>query len=494
MQLHINKNDIFYDSESIYHNPEKHDNFALLFFKDGLRELIFKNGLTVKETEDFIKIISLDFEREAIEEDIVTLFWEKDFENIQYISEDLFLSDADDYEKEAMTALRQKTSDPDNIQEIHVETFGEEEVLKDEIILPVTNDDIRLLLEEFHNYAQDKTYKYFSTLFELFSGVEKEQEYQDIVNYFMTAIEFSIKKGNLDAVIDVQSRLKHLIGDEKTDKEIRGCAVKLLSFTGGYSIIDLIGNMLNSGIRIEENAFKRFVSFLDTNAVLPLIKMLAELNAMHTRKLVINALVYLGKDDISSFHKGLNDSRWYVVRNLVYILRKIGERRAVNYLLKPLQHEDIRVRKEVIRALGELGGDKAITALQGCLQDNNIHVRKYALNALGNTMSEAAKQIIMEQISGKPFKDKPFDEKKQYFGALANWKDQNVYDFLVKLLAKRSFFLRSRDYDNKACAVYCLGLIGRKDAVQILNKYKKASNKLLRESSFTALKRIEHGI
>ena len=492
LKLNIDKDAIFYDSESVYQNSEKLDNIALLFFKDGVRELTFKKGLTAKELEAFIKILSIDFEKDTIDEDIVTLFWEKDLDNIQYIVEDLFLSD--DYEKKAMDELQQKASAPDSIEEIYSEIFSEEESLKNEIIMPITDEDFHSLLEEFDKHNQDKTDKYLNMLFELFSEVEKDQEYLDIVNYFMMFVESLIKKGNINSVVDVQSRLKNLIDNEGTGKGIKKCAVKLLSFTGGYSFIDLIGNILNSSQKIEETVFKSYVSFLDTNAILPFMKLLGELKAIHTRKLVIDALVYLGKKNISSLYKGLSDSKWYVVRNMAYILRKINDKNAVNYLLKPLEHEDIRVRKEVIRTLGALGGEKAITSLRRCLQDNDMHVRKATLSALGNIGSAAAKQIIMEQISGNEFKDKSFDEKQQYFEALANWKDSDVYDFLVKMLTKRSFFLGSKDYDNKACAVYCLGLIGRKDAIPILNEYKNNSNKLLRESSSAAVQRIENGI
>ncbi len=165
-----------------------------------------------------------------------------------------------------------------------------------------------------------------------------------------------------------------------------------------------------------------FAGFLNTNAVPPLINILGELKTIHTRKLVIDALVDLGKKNTSFFYEGLNDSRWYVVRNMVHILRKIGEKSAINYLLKPLEHEDIRVKKEVIRTLGDLGGDKALTALRKCIHDNNIHLRRTALNALVNMGTEAAKQIIMEQISDKQFNEKSFYEKKSHFEALANWK------------------------------------------------------------------------
>jgi hypothetical protein len=47
--------------------------------------------------------------------------------------------------------------------------------------------------------------------------------------------------------------------------------------------------------------------------------------------------------------------------------------------------------------------------------------------------------------------------------------------------------------ENRACAAYGLGLLGNTDALQILHKMKGESNKLLREFSYTAIKRLEHG-
>lgn len=68
LNLKINQNDILYDSEQIYYNPGKDDNLALFFFKDGLRELTFKNGLSEAEIEEFLKILSLDFDREFVDD------------------------------------------------------------------------------------------------------------------------------------------------------------------------------------------------------------------------------------------------------------------------------------------------------------------------------------------------------------------------------------------------------------------------------------------
>ena len=426
LHLKIGKNDIYYNSESVYQHAGMHDNLALLFFKDGLRELTFKNGLTPKEAEDFIKIISIDFERDEIEEDIITLFWEKDFENIQYVVEDIFLSDGADYERKATEELQQNSSSPDSMEEIYNSILQDEEKGANEIILLITDDDVRKLLEEFQNYFQDKTHKYFNMLFACLNAAEEEKDHLNIVNYFMMAIEFSIGKGNLRSVVDVQLKLKNLVDDQKKDETVRKSAANILAFTGGNSIIELIGNMLNKGCAFEGAVFESFVGFLNTNAIMPLINILGELKTIHARKLVIDALVYLGKKNTSFFYDGLNDSRWYVVRNMVHILRKIGDKNSANYILKSLDNKDVRVRKEVIKALGEFGGDKSETALKKCLQDQDINIRRIALSSLGGMGTDASKQIIMEQILDKQFKEKSFYEKKAYFEALAHWKSRDV--------------------------------------------------------------------
>jgi HEAT repeat protein len=105
--------------------------------------------------------------------------------------------------------------------------------------------------------------------------------------------------------------------------------------------------------------------------------------------------------------------------------------------------------------------------------------------------SEAAKRIIMNKVSDKTFRDKGFDEKKQHYEALSRWKDGEVFSFLIGTLKNRTFFGRARTDEARACAAYCLGLLGNRDALPTLNKYKNDSGKLLKEFCYTAIKRLE---
>ena len=208
---------------------------------------------------------------------------------------------------------------------------------------------------------------------------------------------------------------------------------------------------------------------------------------------MIDALTVVGKKDIHVLSRGLNDQRWYVVRNIIYILRKIGDKRAIEYLLKTIRHGDVRVRKEVIKALGELGGREVVQTLRECLDDADVQVRTAAAKAFASIGSEASKKIILDKIAGKEFREKDFEEKREFFEVLSHWKDTDVYDFLVKMLKTRSFFNRTKLLESKAAAAFCLGLIGNKDALPLLHKMKDSSNKLLRDFSYTAIKKLEYG-
>lgn len=492
LSFKIKQNEIDYDSEQVYSSSEKEDNLALFFFKDGLREITFRKGLTPDEMEDFLKIISLDFNRDALDDDVVTLFWEKDFQNIQYVVDETILADEDDYEEGAVSAIKEKEPEQDSLMRAYEDAFKEETV-HDVSIVPLSDKDLQLLLQEFERDSEDKADKLVDILFEMMYLQQSKEDFDDIVGFFANSIEYSIGRSDIQLVTRSLSRFKKMLDDKNEEEERRRLAKKILLLAGNESIISLLGEILDSGQEMEEKIFEDFVRLLDKNAIVPFMKILGELKSIHARKIVIDALIFLGTKDITTLAKGLNDSRWYVVRNIIYILRKIGDKRAVDYLLKTVRHGDIRVKKEVIRALGELGGGGVLQMLRECLDDPEIQVRSAALRALGNIRSEAPKRIIMNKLADKNFKEKDFEEKKEYFEVLSQWKDEEVYISIVGIFKKKTFFGRAKNDEIRACAAYCLGLLGNKDALQILNKHRNDGNKLLQEFVFSAIKRLEYG-
>jgi len=492
LQLKIKQNEIFYGAEQVYSSSEKEDNLALFFFKDGLREITFKKGLTNEEVESFFKVITLDFDTEVLDDDIVTLFWEKDFQNIQYVVDEAVLADEEDYESSAVVEAKEEANEPDNLMKAYEDAFKESEIEKEASIVPLSDRDLQALLKEFEKDSEGKTGKLVNIIFELMYLSETRQDFDDVSVFLMNVMQYSVIHGEIHILTDILSRLKVLNENKNIAEEIKKYLRKVMVYAGSEAVINQLSEFLDSGPDADEKTFDEFVKFLDKNAIPPFMKILGELKSIHARKIVIDALTYLGPKDLTLLSSGLNDSRWYVVRNIIYIMRKIADKRAVDFLLKTVKHGDIRVKKEVIRALGELGGTGVVVALRDALDDADDQVRVAALKALGNVGSEAAKRIIMERIRDKSFKEKEFGEKKDYFEVIAKWKDKEIFEFLSGVLKKKTFFRSAKNDENRACAAYSLGLVGNKDALQILNKYKNASSKQVREFTFSAIRRLEH--
>jgi HEAT repeat protein len=492
LNLKIRQNEIFYEEEQLYYSAEKEDNLALFFFKDGLREIDFMKGLSLEEMEEFLKIVSLDYHREAVDDDIVTLLWEKDFQDIRYVVDEATLTDEEDDETTTLSTVdEEKEAEQDGLLKAYEDASKEEDDVKDVSIVPLADKDLQLLVTELEKDSIGKAAKLADILFEMFNLAENRADLEELGNFFSGLLEFSLAGGDIRLASDLMSRVKEMAENRTIEEAFRNVARKVILFGGSERVVSLLGEVLDAGQELDERLFEDYVKLLDRNAIVPFMKVLGDLQTIHSRKVVIDALTFLGKKDIVTLAGGLNDSRWYVVRNIIYILRKIGDKRAVDHLLKTVRHGDIRVRQEVIRALGELGGAGVLQALRECLDDPEAQVRSAALKALAGMGSEAAKRIIMNRVSDKNFKDKDFEEKKQHFEALSRWKDSEIYAFLAGILKNKSFFGRAKTDENRACAAYCLGLLGNKDAVGLLNKYKNESSKLLKEYSYTAIKRLE---
>lgn len=492
-KLQIKQNSISYESEELYSSTEKEDNLALFFFKDGLRELTFRKGLLRDELEEFLKIIAREFDREEIDDDIVTLLWEKDFQNIQYVVDEAFLVDIDeeDYEAKAEKKVKEQVTDDNDLMRAYADGFSDDD--RQEIsIVPITERDLQILVKELEKDSSSKIEKLVSILFELVYQSEKQSDVDATFQFLRNATQFCMRYGDIALVNQIMKRTKDIM-EEPSIKESGKNYFRMLSqYLGNEEITGYLAETLDSSVEIDANVYEEFVGFLDKNAIQPLIKYLAELKTIRARKNVIDALIILGRKDIQMIAKGLDDQRWYLVRNIIYILRKIADKRSTEYLLRTVRHSDIRVRKEGIKALGELGGRDVIQTLRECLDDPDTEVRITAAKAFGTIGSEVAKKIIFDKISNKMFKDKDFDEKKEVYEVLLRWKDQSVFDFLMTTLRKKTLFGRAKNDENRACAAFCLGLLGKKDALPELRSLTESNNKLLKDFAHAAIRKLEH--
>jgi HEAT repeat protein len=134
---------------------------------------------------------------------------------------------------------------------------------------------------------------------------------------------------------------------------------------------------------LDYQALSACLSLLDREATPVLLEMLAEEEDRSVRKVLIQILKDLGKNQVALLGERLSDERWYFVRNIVNILGESRKEEVVSYLEKVAGHKNFQIRQEVVRALIAIGGKRAADLLSTCLRDKDIDIRFMAIRGLG---------------------------------------------------------------------------------------------------------------
>lgn len=134
------------------------------------------------------------------------------------------------------------------------------------------------------------------------------------------------------------------------------------------------------------------------------------------------------------------DKRWYVVRNSITILTRIGDKRSVGYLEKAAKHDDRRVRLELVKALRESPGDEALTVLRTLVHDPDAEVRREAVNAIVARRGQAAFDIITEIINDDNFPALDHADQAELLRAFSIIGGEHAVEYLHRLITKVDLF------------------------------------------------------
>ena len=489
LELAVRQNEMLFDGAAVYSAAGMEDNLAFFFFKDGLREISFKSGLTLQETKEFLEVISQD---SAMDEDVVTLLWEKDLEHIKYVIDENFLLEDEAYEAEAIAQATEETTPEEDLKRAYKDASASGEPQAVPEILPISGSDFEELMREVRLDSGDKLGKLVSILFDILGDCQPAV-YPEVTEIIKQALEHSVRKGDLGSALAIFSAIEAIPPEGPVSEQLKKEMKKVRVYASSVELVKALGEHLDSGAIKDEQMLIDYVRRLDSSAIASLIAALGDLKTMEARRTVMNALAYLGGKDLNALAMGLSDPRWYVVRNIIHIFRKIGDRRCVEFVIKASRHSDVRVRMEVVKALGELGGQAVVQTVRDALDDPEFSVRSSAARALGMLKTEPARIILMQRMAAKEFTQADFNEKKEFFEVLSGWNSAEAETYLIKCLRAGSFFHKGRADELKACAAYALGLMGSKNALPLLHKLRDSKNRTLSEYAFNAIKRIEYG-
>jgi hypothetical protein len=490
LEFRIQRNELMLGEEVVFSGAGKDENLALMFFRDGLRSLTFNKGLNMEELMSFLQVLSVDFDSESVEEDMVTLLWERDFVNIRYRVDESMLVQEDSIQASAEEKAKATVTDEQGLMQAHDSVLKEEEV-KELIPMPITEKDLAQLAKDIVSNDEDRMHKLIDILFDMLYAAENMDEFKDAISVMKTAVEYSVRNNNFPGALNIFRRVNDIMQKAKADN-VKTALLEVLEYAGSYSMVKVVSVQLDTKEGIPEEEFKEYASFLTSKAMPNLITMLGELKTTHGRKLAIGALTEVGRKDIAALAKFLKDPRWFVVRNILLIMRETGDKRALDHMVQAVDHEDPRVRKEAVRGIGDLGGHKHVERLIEALYDPDHAVSLTAVFALGKLKTLVARDAIVARLLDKKFQDEDSETIRRYFEALAHFKYEDVIEFIDDVVRKNPFFGRSAYNEFKSAAIYCLGIMGNPKAISLLEELAESKVKQVSDAANTAIKRIKY--
>jgi len=178
-----------------------------------------------------------------------------------------------------------------------------------------------------------------------------------------------------------------------------------------------------------------YISKIERETTELLLELVAEEQDRLARIFYLDLLKDVGRNQIALLGELLTDGRWYFVRNIVSVLGESKTDQALSYLRRAAEHENVRIRQEVIKGLLTVGGKKAASILAKLLQDSDEGVQETAVHAYGDFPGIGAEE-------SKP---------------------------LIEFLESRS--LRKKEQVLTIEGIKALGKIGGWEAVEFLKRY-----------------------
>ena len=261
----------------------------------------------------------------------------------------------------------------------------------------------------------------------------------------------------------------------------------LIARIGDSSYIRKLSDIINRQSIINRAAIEIYLDALGLEALVPITGMLGHLVSREARLTVCDFLAKRGKDYINIIAGGLYDERWYVVRNTVLILGRIGGQGVIPHLTGVARHADQRVRHEVILALRANASDRAIEVMFEFLRDPEPDLRRIALNNLKKAGGARSFEIVKDIVHSPDFAAYPLNEQAQFLAVYSYLGGTDAIAFLYSMIQSFSLFGFGRKARYRVMALRALAYNSSPEAEDVLLKYTGVRRAWLREAAVSAL-------
>ncbi len=197
--------------------------------------------------------------------------------------------------------------------------------------------------------------------------------------------------------------------------------------------------------------FKQLLPAMGTGTGESLILALVAAKNRTQRRNLLSVIISFGNAAVPMALKRINDHRWYVVRNMIAIIREVGDRRTAEELLGLSDHFQGQVRRELINTLLALDHPAGLELVEKSIRSGDRKLRSASIGLLGSNRVAGARDILLHVLQDRENSGVPFTQPQKVSAvwALGQIGDRTALPELQKLLKKNRLFKSPANHELK---------------------------------------------
>lgn len=311
-----------------------------------------------------------------------------------------------------------------------------------------------------------------------------DEEFLEHITTLTKYAERFIETGNFEAVLEIHNALySHYLDNKKY-------ALSALEyFFHSEAFIDkLIESFRRWGRRDREGAV-RLVRVLRSHLTEPLLDALTEETDSSTRKYIIYVLSGAGSDVAEHAVKRLRDERWYVVRNMVYLIRECNGRQYAGEIIKYAKHKNVKVRLEALRTLLYFNTPESVPFLKLFLKSNDRELCQGAIKLAGAFEAREAVPVLVGMLQRRDLLGTRSYYKMEAVNVLGKLGDPEALGALLGVVNSRSIFYGDDLMELKTAIYRTLDNYPLESIVKLVENGLKSKNDEIRSISEAMVKK-----
>ncbi len=150
----------------------------------------------------------------------------------------------------------------------------------------------------------------------------------------------------------------------------------------------------------EDRLLGRIIGVMGTELIPVLLDILEVEESLSVRKRLLASIVMCGNEAIPFVIKKLSSEKWYVIRNMLVLLRDLQAADALPQISPFMQHDAAQIRLAALQTIEIIGAntDTFYQALATSIEDSDPKVRKTAVSFLVSMKDPRAIDIIMKKL------------------------------------------------------------------------------------------------